>query len=153
MKKALALLLILACVFCAACTGSEKKLTCTVTELFDKIGEVNAEGDLFSLSKDFLSEMGISSSLIKSGAFMMPEETAGVESVAFFEASDSNSAKLIKAALEAFVKATQIEQKDYNADNYKVSLDAVVNSEGNYVYLVMSSAKDAILKIINDNLK
>ncbi|MBQ6043340.1 MAG: DUF4358 domain-containing protein [Clostridia bacterium] len=153
MKKALALLLVLGCVFCAACAGSEKKLACTMDGLFDMICQVNAEGDMFPRSADRLEELGIPADSFKSGKFMIPEESAGVETIAFFEAVDGDRANVIKAALEAYVNATRVEQKDYNAENYQVALDAEVVKEGNYVYLVMSSAKEAILKIINDNLK
>ena len=153
MKKALALLLVIGCVFCAACAGSEKKLACTMDGLFDMICQVNAEGDMFARSADRLEELGIPADSFKAGRFMIPEESAGVETVAFFEAVDGDQANVIKAALEAYVNATRVEQKDYNAENYQVALDAEVVKEGNYVYLVMSSAKEAILKIINDNLK
>ena len=153
MKKALALLLVIGCVFCAACAGSEKKLACTMDGLFDMICQVNAEGDMFARSADRLEELGIPANSFNAGRFMIPEESAGVETIAFFEAVDGDQANVIKAALEAYVNATRVEQKDYNAENYQVALDAEVVKEGNYVYLVMSSAKEAILKIINDNLK
>ncbi|MBO4861223.1 MAG: DUF4358 domain-containing protein [Clostridia bacterium] len=153
MKKALALLLVIGCVFCSACAGSEKKLACTMDGLFDMICQVNAEGDMFARSADRLEELGIPADSFKAGRFMIPEESAGVETIAFFEAVDGDQANVIKAALEAYVNATRVEQKDYNAENYQVALDAEVVKEGNYVYLVMSSAKEAILKIINDNLK
>lgn len=153
MKKFSALLLIAACVFSVACSG-EKRLGCTVQELMDKICTVNAEGEMFSNDEDSLSDdWGIEKALYTEGLFMIPKESAGVETVAFFVAKDAESAKTIKAALDRFVKFTQVEQKDYNADNYQVSLDAVTVAEGVYAYLVMSPAKDAIMKVIEDNLK
>ena len=152
MKKLLALLLAFACVFGVSCV-KVKQLNCTVDELFDKICKANAEGEMYAYSADRIAEIGIAPDLYESGRFMVPEETAGVETVAFFKAKSDGSAKTIKAALEAFVKATQVDQKDYNADNYKVALEAVVVECDNYVYLVMSSAKAAILKVIDENLK
>ena len=59
----------------------------------------------------------------------------------------------LKLKLETHVADVRNKQKDYNADNYQVALDAVVVKEGVYVYLVMSPAKDAIVKAIGDKLK
>ena len=52
-----------------------------------------------------------------------------------------------------YVTDTRNQQKDYNADNYQVALDATVVQEGKYVYLVMSPNKDALLKVIGEKLK
>ena len=159
MKRTISVILlaacVFACVFASACGdgSSEKKLGCTVNELFDKITAVNAEGDMFPYDADRLADLGISADLFTEGRFMIPEDSAGVETVAFFTAKDAGSANKIKAALDTFVSDTRIDQKDYNADNYQVALDAVVKVEGVYVYLVMSPAKDAIIKVIEDNLK
>ena len=108
MKKALALLLVIGCMFCAACAGSEKKLACTMDGLFDMICQVNAEGDMFARSADRLEELGIPADSFKAGRFMIPEESAGVETIAFFEAVDGDQANVIKAALEAYVNATRV---------------------------------------------
>ena len=153
MKKVIAFILIAACLFSVAC-GGEKKLACTVDELFEKICKVNAEGEMFAYSADWIAdEYGIKPDLYTDGRLMIPEDSAGVETVAFFTAKDAEAAKNIKALLDTIVASTRVDQKDYNADNYQVALDAVTKTEGVYVYLVMSPAKDAILKIIEDNLK
>ena len=94
MKKALALLLVIGCVFCAACAGSEKKLACTMDGLFDMICQVNAEGDMFARSADRLEELGIPADSFKAGKFMIPEESAGVETIAFFEETVTQFGKL-----------------------------------------------------------
>jgi len=153
MKKVIAFILIAACLFSVAC-GGEKKLACTVDELFEKICKVNAEGDMFANSAEWLAdEYSITADLYTEGKFMIPEDSAGVETVAFFVAKNAESAGIIKTLLDTIVASTRVDQKDYNADNYQVALDAVTKTEGVYVYLVMSPAKDAIIKIIEDNLK
>lgn len=158
MKRTITVILlaacVFACVFASACGGSsEKKLGCTVNELFEKITKVNAEGDMFPYDADRLADLGISADLYTEGRYMVPEDSAGIETVAFFTAKDADSAKKIKAALDTVVEDAKIDQKDYNEDNYEVALNAVTKTEGVYVYLVMSPAKDEIIKVIEDNLK
>ncbi len=154
MRKALSLVLLLACLFAAACSSEAKELNCTVDELFAKINSANAEGEMYPYNADRLTDdLSITPELYSEGYFMIPMESAGVETIAFFKATNAANAKTIKSALDRFVNDTKVYQEKYNADNYAVACSAVTKTEGVYVYLVMSPKKSNIVKIINENLK
>lgn len=137
----------------AACSG-EKKLNGTLDELKTALSAVNAEGDLMPYDEDRLADdIVIKSGDYTEGFYLIPINSAGVETIAFFVCADSAAADNIKLRLETRVADVRNQQKDYNADNYQVALDAVVVKEGVYVYLIMSPKKDALIKVINEKLK
>lgn len=154
MKKIISLILTVACLLAVSCSSKAKELTCSVDELFDQISKVNAEGELFAYdSERLIDELMITSDLYSEGYYMIPSQTVGVETIAFFKATNNDSAKAIKAAFDIVVSDTKNYQEKYNPDNYAVACSAVTKIEGLYVYLVMSPKKTAIVKSINDNLK
>lgn len=153
-KRTLSVILVLALALAFTACGSEKKLNGTVDELKAAVSAVNAEGELVPYDEDrLIDDLGIKSSEYSEGFYLIPINSAGVETIAFFVCADSASADSLKLKLETHVTDVRNKQKDYNADNYQVALDAVVVKEGVYVYLVMSPAKDAIVKAIGDKLK
>lgn len=149
-----AVLVSLSCLFLASCALEKKILTCSMDELFTQIAEKNAEGELYPYSAERLEDdIQISPNLYTEGRLMIPMESPGVETIAFFKAADEDAALKIKAALDKFVNDTKVYQEKYNADNFAVASSAVTKMEGVYVYLVMSPAKTNIVKVINENLK
>ena len=155
MKKIIAsILLICIALTLAACQTEPKKLTCTVDELKTKLSAVNAEGDLMTYDSDRLAdELVIKSGDYTEGFLLIPIDSAGVETIAFFVCADDAAAENVKLRLETKVSDTRTQQKDYNADNYTVAMAATVTKEGSYVYLIMSPNKDKIQKVIDENLK
>ncbi|MGI6716239.1 MAG: DUF4358 domain-containing protein [Eubacteriales bacterium] len=154
MKKIIALVLTLTTLFAVACSTKEKELSCTLDELFEKIINANAEGDMFPFDSDRLSnDLLLTDDLYSEGYFMVPTEGTSVETVAFFKATSKDNAKKIKECLDTYKRDTMTYEKNYNADNYAIASAAVTKIEGLYVYLVMSPKKTAILDIINENLK
>ncbi len=138
----------------AACTEAEKKLNCTLDELKAELSKVNAEGELIPFDEDRLADdIVIKTGDYTEGFFLIPMNSAGVETIAFFVCADSAAADNIKLRLETRVTDTRNQQKDYNAANYEVAMNATVVKEGKYVYLIMSPNKDALLKVIDEKLK
>lgn len=154
-KRIISAILLTALVFAfAACAKAEKTLTCTVDELKAELSKVNAEGDLIPFDEDRLADdIVIKTGDYTEGFFLIPMNSAGVETIAFFVCADSKAAENIKLRLETRVTDIRNQQKDYNADNYEVAMNATVVQEGKYVYLIMSPKKDALLKVINEKLK
>lgn len=149
-----ALILALIALSLVACGGGEKTLNGTVDELKNALSAANAEGDLMPYDADRLADdIVIKSADYQEGFFLTPINSAGVETIAFFVCADSTAASNVKLRLETYVTDTRNQQKDYNADNYQVALDATVVQEGKYVYLIMSPNKDALLKVIGEKLK
>ncbi|MEG2003722.1 MAG: DUF4358 domain-containing protein [Clostridia bacterium] len=154
-KKFLAMIicLVIVSVSLVAC-GGPKTLSCTIDELFAKIEKKNAEGTLTAFDSDRLSEdLQLKSEYFSEGKFKIPFESAGVEAIGFFKASDDAKADKILLLLQKYINDVKVAQKDYNAGNYDVACKAIAVKEGLYVYLIMSPKVEDIKTVINENLK
>ena len=155
MKRCISALLLLTLLLTlCACAEKEKTLAVSVGELSDKVADAMASEQTAEYDETMLlDELGIQSSLFTAGFYKIGASDASVEEVAFFKAADEASALQLKQKLETRKAATEATQKDYNADNYAVATAATVETEGLYVYMVMSANRDAVTKAIEDNLK
>ncbi len=155
MKRCISALLLLTLLLTlCACAEKEKTLAVSVGELSDKVADAMASEQTAEYDETMLlDELGIQSSMITEGFYKIGASDASVEEVAFFKAADEASALQLKQKLETRKAATEATQKDYNADNYAVATAATVETEGLYVYMVMSANRDAVTKAIEDNLK
>lgn len=155
MKRCISALLLLTLLLTlCACTEKEKALAVSVGELSDKVADAMASEQTAEYDETMLlDELGIQSSMFTEGFYKIGASDASVEEVAFFKAADEASALQLKQKLETRKAATEATQKDYNADNYAVATAATVETEGLYVYMVMSANRDAVTKAIEDNLK
>ena len=155
MKRCISALLLLTLLLTlCACAEKEKTLAVSVGELSDKVADAMASEQTAEYDETMLlDELGIQSSMFTEGFYKIGASDASVEEVAFFKAADEASALQLKQKLETRKAATEATQKDYNADNYAVATAATVETEGLYVYRVMSANRDAVTKAIEDNLK
>ena len=154
MKRCISALLLLTLLLTlCACAEKEKTLAVSVGELSDKVADAMASEQTAEYDETMLlDELGIQSSMFTEGFYKIGASDASVEEVAFFKAADEDSALQLKQKLETRKAATEATQKDYNADNYAVATAATVETEGLYVYMVMSANRDAVTKAIEDNL-
>ena len=155
MKRCISVLLLLTLLLTlCACAEMEKALAVSVGELSDQVADAMASAQTAEYDETMLlDELGIQSSMFTEGFYKIGTSDASVEEVAFFKAADESSAQQIRQKLETRKSATEATQKDYNADNYAVATAATVETEGLYVYMVMSANRDAVTKAIEDNLK
>ena len=155
MKRCISVLLLLTLLLTLyACAEKEKALAVSVGELSDQVADAMASAQTAEYDETMLlDELGIQSSMFTEGFYKIGTSDASVEEVAFFKAADESSAQQIRQKLETRKSATEATQKDYNADNYAVATAATVETEGLYVYMVMSANRDAVTKAIEDNLK
>ena len=155
MKRCISVLLLLTLILTlCACAEKEKALAVSVGELSDQVADAMASAQTAEYDETMLlDELGIQSSMFTEGFYKIGTSDASLEEVAFFKAADESSAQQIRQKLETRKSATEATQKDYNADNYAVATAATVETEGLYVYMVMSANRDAVTKAIEDNLK
>ena len=155
MKRCISALLLLTLLLTlCACAEKEKTLAVSVGELSDKVADAMASEQTAEYDETMLlDELGIQSSMFTEGFYKIGASDASVEEVAFFKAADEASALQLKQKLETRKAATEATQKNYNADNYAEATAATEDTEGLYVYMVMSANRDAVTKAIEDNLK
>lgn len=92
------------------------------------------------------NDTGISEDMYVSGffAFLLEASVGNCACVALFEGADEQKADEIAAYLQAYLTDVQLTQENYNADNYQMTLNAVLAVEQNYVMLVISPDNDVI---------
>ncbi len=137
-----------------ACGGTEKTLTVSIEDIQKAISQHSSEGELLAIDEDrLLDEIGIKSTDYKAGFFVMALGSVSVERVAFFECEDKASADALKTKLESHAEDIKNREENYILDNYEMASNAIIETEGKYVYLVMSPKKDDLSTIITAAFK
>lgn len=155
MKKTLcALMILILIVSLVSCQETEKTLSVSVTELGEKVEEKMASETVADYDATLLlDDLGIASSLYTEYFYKVGSSDASVEEVAFFKAADEESATTIMQKLQSRKASTESTQKDYNAENYDIAVNATVETDGLYVYMVMSANRTDINSVIADSFK
>lgn len=137
-----------------SCQETEKTLSVSVTELGEKVEEKMASETVADYDAALLlDDLGIASSLYTEYFYKVGSSDASVEEVAFFKAADEESATTIMQKLQSRKASTESTQKDYNAENYDIAVNATVETDGLYVYMVMSANRTDINSVIADSFK
>ncbi len=149
-KRILAfILLAVLAISLVACGGTEKTLKVSMDDIQKALSQHSNEGELFVIDEDrLLDEIGIKSTDYKEGFFIMALGSVSVERAALFECEDKASADALKTKLESHVTDIKNREENYIIDNYEMASNAIVETEGKYVYLVMSPEKDDLNTII-----
>ena len=155
MKKTLcAVMILILIVSLVSCQETEKTLSVSVTELGEKVEEKMASETVADYDATLLlDDLGIGSSLYTEYFYKVGSSDASVEEVAFFKAADEESATTIMQKLQSRKASTESTQKDYNAENYDIAVNATVETDGLYVYMVMSANRTDINSVIADSFK
>ena len=155
MKKTLcALMILILIVSLVSCQETEKTLSVSVTELGEKVEEKMASETVADYDATLLlDDLGIASSLYTEYFYKVGSSDASGEEVAFFKAADEESATTIMQKLQSRKASTESTQKDYNAENYDIAVNATVETDGLYVYMVMSANRTDINSVIADSFK
>lgn len=137
-----------------SCQETEKTLSVSVTELGEKVEEKMASETVADYDATLLlDDLGIASSLYTEYFYKVGSSDASVEEVAFFKAADEESATTIMQKLQSRKASTESTQKDYNAENYDIAVNATVETDGLYVCMVMSANRTDINSVIADSFK
>ena len=137
-----------------SCQETEKTLSVSVTELGEKVEEKMASETVADYDAALLlDDLGIASSRYTEYFYKVGSSDASVEEVAFFKAADEESATTIMQKLQSRKASTESTQKDYNAENYDIAVNATVETDGLYVYMVMSANRTDINSVIADSFK
>ena len=133
---------------------NEKTLSVRMIELGEKVEEKMASETVADYDATLLlDDLGIASSLDTEYFYKVGSSDASVEEVAFFKAADEESATTIMQKLQSRKASTESTQKDYNAENYDIAVNATVETDGLYVYMVMSANRTDINSVIADSFK
>lgn len=85
------------------------------------------------------NDTGINPESFAEGFWICEETGNSAETVAFYIAKSDAEGEEIRTLLSNKLTSLQNQYKDYNADNYQMTLDAVVGGSGVYAYMVIST--------------
>lgn len=103
------------------------------------------EGASFEMPAEMVyNDTGIDPASFEQGFWLCEETGVIAENVAFYVANSEEDANAIKDLLNNKLTSMQNQYKDYNEDNYNLTLNAVIGGNGVYVYLVISPNVDAV---------
>ena len=138
MKKMFFVLLAVSLLLCS-CGGS---FTVNVEEAGSAMAEATGYTWLEYDADSIYNDTGISEDMYVGGffAWLLEASVGNCACVAVFEAENTEKAEEIERYLQAYLTDMQLVQKEYNADNYQLTLNAELKVDGNYV--VFSVAPD-----------
>lgn len=138
MKKMFFVLLAVSLLLCS-CGGS---FTVNVEEAGSAMAEATGYTWLEYDADSIYNDTGISEDMYVNGffAWLLEASVGNCACVAVFEAENTEKAEEIERYLQAYLTDMQLVQKEYNADNYQLTLNAELKADGNYV--VFSVAPD-----------
>lgn len=143
MKKIIVLFIAAALLLCSCTSSFSVNVSEAGPDMADATGYDWLEYDADSIYND----TGISNDMYVSCffAWLLEASVGNCACVAVFEAADKDSVSVIEEYLNAYLTDTQLTQKDYNADNYQLTLNAKVIVDQNYVILSIAPDNDAVL--------
>ncbi len=90
------------------------------------------------------NDTGINPETFAEGFWVCEDTGNSAETVAVYKAISEEEGENIRTLLKNKLTSLQNQYKDYNADNYQMSLKAVVGGEGVYAYIVISPNVESI---------
>lgn len=147
MKKMFFVLLAVSLLLCS-CGGS---FTVNVKEAGPAMAEATGYAFLEYDADSIYNDTGISEDMYVSGffAWLLEASVGNCACVAVFEAADAEKAEEIETYLQAYLTDMQLVQKEYNADNYQLTLNAELKVDGNYVVFSVAPDNTAVINAFN----
>ncbi len=148
MKKICALFIVAALLLCSCSSSFTVNVKEAGAAMADATGYMWLEYDADSIYND----TGISEDMYVSGffAWLLEASVGNCALVAVFEAKDKQGAEVIEQYLSAYLTDTQLTQKDYNADNYQLTLNAELFVEQNYVVFSIAPDNSVVVDAFNN---
>jgi len=143
MKKIIVLFIAAALLLCS-CTSS---FSVGVSEAGPAMADATGYDWLEYDAESIYNDTGISEDMYISCffAWLLEASVGNCALVAVFEAKDKAAAEEIEKYLAAYLTDTQLTQKDYNADNYQLTLNAELSVDQNYVIFSIAPDNNGVI--------
>lgn len=143
MKKTFFVLLAVSLLLCSCAASFTVNVEQAGAAMADATGYKWIEYDADSIYND----TGISEDMYVDGffAWLLEASVGNCACVAVFEAADTEKAQEIERYLQAYLTDMRLVQKEYNADNYQLTLNAELKVDGNYVIFSVSPDNTVVI--------
>lgn len=120
----------------------------SVDALKSATGDMMADPYIELPAEDVYNDTGINPETFAEGFWICENTGNSAETVAFYIANSEAEGEAIRGLLAGKLASLQNQYKDYNADNYSMTLDAETGGSGVYAYLVISPNKAGIVDAV-----
>ena len=154
MKTLCGLVCLLLCVALCACSSNTSGKTVDVKAAMDEIQSTYEFSDVNEVTDNMLmSVYGIDQKEVKSYAGLTDASGIQATDIMLVEATDSDAAETVRAALQARLDNRKSQMKDYLPDVYATLEKSKVTVSGNYVALICDENQDKILSLYEGSFK
>ncbi|MFR7477822.1 MAG: DUF4358 domain-containing protein [Acutalibacteraceae bacterium] len=154
MKTLCGLVCLLLCVALCACSSNTSGKTVDVKAAMDEIQSTYEFSDVNEVTDNMLmSVYGIDQKDVKSYAGLTDASGIQATDIMLVEATDSDAAETVRAALQARLDNRKSQMKDYLPDVYATLEKSKVTVSGNYVALICDENQDKILSLYEGSFK
>lgn len=154
MKTLCGLVCLLLCVALCACSSNTSGKTVDVKAAMDEIQSTYEFSDVNEVTDNMLmSVYGIDQKDVKSYAGLTDASGIQATDIMLVEATDSDAAEAVRAALQARLDNRKSQMKDYLPDVYATLEKSKVSVSGNYVALICDENQDKILSLYESCFK
>lgn len=154
MKTLCGLVCLLLCVALCACSSNTSGKTVDVKAAMDEIQSTYEFSDVNEVTDNMLmSVYGIDQKDVKSYAGLTDASGIQATDIMLVEATDSDAAETVRAALQARLDNRKSQMKDYLPDVYATLEKSKVSVSGNYVALICDENQDKILSLYESCFK
>lgn len=154
MKTLCGLVCLLLCVALCACSSNTSGKTVDVKAAMDEIQSTYEFSDVNEVTDNMLmSVYGIDQKDVKSYAGLTDASGIQATDIMLVEATDSDAAETVRAALQARLDNRKSQMKDYLPDVYATLEKSKVTVSGNYVALICDENQDKILSLYESCFK
>lgn len=134
--------------------GSDVTAAKPLSEIYSDIEKKVALPDMLDLNQsDLVSFMGIKEELYTEAAAHIPIDAVLGDMILIFKAADETAFEDLKTKVERYRSQKLSEMENYIPSEYEKIDQSEIVEKGLYLWLVVSDDADAILLVINENIK
>lgn len=138
----------------ASCGSGTKEITATTSEIFSDIqSQVELPVTFENSADDILSYYGIDTGLLEEFTFVEAEDAIKVDTIVLMKVKEESDVESVKTSLAAIIDQKKDTMNNYLPEQYDIACDAVLNNNGNFVYLIISKDQSEIQEIIESYIK
>lgn len=125
----------------------------SVPEIYKDITDNVALISPVEMQDEFIANYyGIDPDVLEEYVFEMSEDATSAETVVIMKVKDAADVENIKNALGVVIDEKRAEMENYLPEQFEIVDKSQVESKDNYVWLVISNNRDAILELIEKDI-
>lgn len=156
MKKCLvaAVLMLLTGVLLIGCGSGKKEVTAGAADIYADIQSQVSLAPMLEYDSDYIYNLyGIDTALLDDFIFVEAEDGLKVDAVVLMKINEETDVEAVKESLNTVIEQKKSTMNNYIPEQYEIACNAVLESEGNFVYLVISKDVDQIKEVIDSYIK